>query len=519
MTYQCLKGLKESCFKNQDYQIVAIRPKDIENIRVWRNAQMDVLRQKSILTYEEQQLYFQKTIWPTFQQEKPNQILFSLLHHDICIGYGGLTYLDWENRRAEVSFLVDPIRAEDEKIYRQDFIHFLELLCQVSFEHLHFHRLIAETYAFRCSTIQVLERIGFNQEGILHEHVYKQGQWIDSIMYGLLANKWFASLEREKNQKNPHRAVLITSISKKVPLIHAVRSAANKLGLFQELHGADSSSTSLGQYEVDHFWNCPTLGELKPEMILDYCQKHQITAIIPTRDADVEFYARHLQFFHFHGIYPMVSPLETVITCVDKLIFAETLEKNHFPVIPAYLSVEQFDSSSYVVKERKGAGSERIGLNQTRQQTLEQSRSLKEPVFQPFIAGQEWSVDLYRTSDGIVKGCVARQRNFIVEGESQITTTQRYPALESLCQKIADHLKIYGHAIFQVIVDKKGSFHVVECNPRFGGASTASLAVGLDSFFWFLVECSGLNLEDYSFIRSKNEVRQIRHVKDRLFWL
>lgn len=513
MTYRCLK---EKCFKNRDYQIVAIRPEDIENIRLWRNAQIDVLRQKKMLTYEEQQLYFQEQVWPTFQQENPKQILFSFLLHDTCIGYGGLTYLDWENRRAEVSFLVDPARAADEKVYRQDFTHFLELLCQVAFEHMYLHRLLAETYAFRHSTIAILEKMGFIQEGVLREHVYQQGQWIDSIMYGLLANTF---IETKKNRKNDRHAVLITSISKKIPLIRAVRLAAGKFGQFQELHGADSSSISIGQYEVDEFWNCPTIDELKPEMIIDYCRKHQITAIIPTRDADSEFYARHLQSFRREGIYPMVSPLESVLTCSDKLLFAEILEKNHFPVIPTYLSLEQFESAFYVVKERKGAGSQCQGIKLNRKQAVDQSLILQQPIFQPYIEGQEWSVDLYRSCEGVVKGCVARQRNYVVAGESHITTTKRYPALEKLCQKMADQLAIYGHAIFQVIEDKKGAFHVIECNPRFGGASTASLAVGLDSFVWFFAECLGLALHDYPFIRLQNEVKQIRCITDRLIRL
>jgi hypothetical protein len=98
--------------------------------------------------------------------------------------------LDWENQRSEISFLVDPQRADDEKIYIQDFRHFLRLLCQVTFEDLQLHRLFSETYAFRYSTLAVLESLGFKQEGILREHVYKQGRWVDSIMHGLLAQDW-----------------------------------------------------------------------------------------------------------------------------------------------------------------------------------------------------------------------------------------------------------------------------------------------------------------------------------------
>lgn len=186
--YKCLK--KNEFEDVASYQIVAIREEDIENIRLWRNAQMDVLRQNGTLTSEAQQKYFQEHVWPTFHQERPSQILFSFLFHHQCIGYGGLTYLNWENLRSEISFLVDPLRAADATMYSQDFTHFLTLLCQVAFDHLHLHRLFAETYAFRASTIAVLEQLGFKKEGLLREHVNKNGQWIDSILYGLLSKEW-----------------------------------------------------------------------------------------------------------------------------------------------------------------------------------------------------------------------------------------------------------------------------------------------------------------------------------------
>jgi RimJ/RimL family protein N-acetyltransferase len=514
--YKCLK---KNSFKDEwGYQLVPIRQEDIENIRLWRNAQMEVLRQKVILTSEAQKHYFQRSVWPTFQQTHPNQILFSFLLDEKCIGYGGLTYLDWENSRAEVSFLVDPIRAQDSHIYPQDFSHFLNLLCQVTFEELHLHRLLSETFAFRHSTLAVFKQHGFKQEGVLREHIYKQEQWYDSILLALLATDW----ELEKNRSDvslrvpKQSAVLITSISKKMPLIEAVRQATKKLGHFQQLHGCDSQAFCIGQYGVDEFWHCLPLEEMKAEDVIAYCQENKITAIIPTRDADVEFYARHVHSFREKGIFPMVSSLETVTLCQDKRAFADFLLQHRFSVIPSYLSLEEFESSFYVVKERKGAGSHQIALRLSREEAIKHANKLEDPLFQPFIEGQEWSIDLYRSFAGEVKGCVARQRNYVMHGESQVTTTLHHPLLEHLCHEMANALKIEGHAVFQVIEDAKGDYHIVECNPRFGGASTASIAVGLDSFFWFFAECLGLNLHKYPFLRSKEEVRQVRYPTDRV---
>ncbi len=163
-----------------------------------------------------------------------------------------------------------------------------------------------------------------------------------------------------------------------------------------------------------------------------------------------------------------------------------------------------------------GPGSQQLGLGITRQQAIEHSCMLKAPIFQPFVLGQEWSVDVYCSLDSKIKGSVARKRDFIMNGESRITTTKHYPTLENLCREIAVYLNIQGHAVFQVIEYKPGCFQFIECNPRFGGASTASLAVGLDSFYWFFIECLGLHLDDYPFRRSREDIRQVRYMADRL---
>lgn len=186
--YKCLS---KNVFKDlEGYQLIAIRSEDIEQIRLWRNAQIEVLRQNHEISAQEQQSYFQKNIWPTFQYLQPKQILFSFLFHQTCIGYGGLTNIEWKALRAEVSFLVDPLRVKDKNNYAQDYNHFLKLLCQVAFQELHLHRLFTETFAFRIDHIQILEKFGFIQEGRLREHIFKNEQWQDSIMHGLLAQEW-----------------------------------------------------------------------------------------------------------------------------------------------------------------------------------------------------------------------------------------------------------------------------------------------------------------------------------------
>src|SRR5687767_12928827 len=93
------KALKNNCLTYTDYAILPYRDEDKLNIKEWRNQQMDILRQKKILTNDDQIEYYNNYILPSFNQEYPKIILFSFLESNTCIGYGGLTNIDWESKR------------------------------------------------------------------------------------------------------------------------------------------------------------------------------------------------------------------------------------------------------------------------------------------------------------------------------------------------------------------------------------------------------------------------------------
>lgn len=181
-TYLPIQDVKDS----EGYELVALRWGDREKIRQWRNEQIEVLRQKSPITEEEQKNYFEKIVQGSFGKREPDLILLSLLHQGQCIGYGGLTSIDWGSKRAEISFLMETERAKNAGQYEKDFIHFLTLVTEMSFGRLKLHRLFTETFAFRETHCAILEKFGMVKEGVLREHVFKKGRWWDSILHGLL---------------------------------------------------------------------------------------------------------------------------------------------------------------------------------------------------------------------------------------------------------------------------------------------------------------------------------------------
>jgi carbamoyl-phosphate synthase large subunit len=201
---------------------------------------------------------------------------------------------------------------------------------------------------------------------------------------------------------------------------------------------------------------------------------------------------------------------------VDKLEFYHAMMRLGLPAIPTWESLDRVEAATCVVKERFGAGARGVGLNLSRETAAEWASGLQSPIFQPFVEGREHSVDVYVDRRGNAKGAVARSRDLVVGGESQVTTTRRDEALERLCASAAERLRLYGHSVFQVLQASDGGYSIIECNARFGGASSLSVEAGLDSFYWFLLEASGQDVSEYPFFRSACELRQVRYPDDQL---
>ncbi|OON70392.1 hypothetical protein B0919_06200 [Hymenobacter sp. CRA2] len=294
-----------------------------------------------------------------------------------------------------------------------------------------------------------------------------------------------------------------------------MRAAAQRWHFATRLLGADADARCLGRHFVDEFWPMPPLRDLSLDDLLAHCRKHHVKAIIPTRDGELLFWAKHRTALAEAGVAVLVSEATAVELCLDKLLFARHLAAHGFSAIPTALQrTELAGTQQYVVKERFGAGSVSLGLNLTAEAADTHAATLHSPVYQPFVAGRELSVDVYVDAQGRAHGGVARHRNEVHHGESQVTTTVEHPALVAQCQRLAENLGIYGPAVFQVLETPAGELHFIECNARFGGASTASVAAGLRVFDWFLREALSPDKVLLPFQPRPGQWRQIRFPAD-----
>jgi len=176
--YNCLTN---STFQKGTFSIVPIRYEDRFDIMKWRNEQIYHLRQNKALTLEDQENYFDNVIDELFDQKQPNQILFSFLENDICIGYGGLVHVNWVDKNAEISFIMKT-ELENDGFYT-NWTKYLSLIEKVAFEDLKFHKIFTYAFDLRPHLYLALQDANFIEESRLKEHCLFDGKYIDVVIH------------------------------------------------------------------------------------------------------------------------------------------------------------------------------------------------------------------------------------------------------------------------------------------------------------------------------------------------
>ena len=163
-------------------KFTSLEQSDLTKIKLWRNEQMFIERQWKPLTDDNQEdWYF------TYSDKDAKEVIFGIRYtldddSDVLIGYTGLVYIDWINRRAEYSILV----AKDyHSNYDEIFQKTTDFITNYGFNSLNLHKITTETFSHRTHQIELFDKFGFEREGLLTDHAYKEGKYYDSILHAI----------------------------------------------------------------------------------------------------------------------------------------------------------------------------------------------------------------------------------------------------------------------------------------------------------------------------------------------
>ena len=178
------KILNRNIFSKENLSIVPIRYEDRYKIMGWRNEQIYHLRQDKILTKEVQDKYFREIVASIFSEKKPNQILFSYIKKQKCIGYGGLVHINWSDKNAEISFLMNS--DLEKKYFHFHWSNYLKMIENLAFDELNFHKIYTYAYDLRPKLYEVMRDSGYFRDAILKDHVCSKGSYLDVVIHSKL---------------------------------------------------------------------------------------------------------------------------------------------------------------------------------------------------------------------------------------------------------------------------------------------------------------------------------------------
>lgn len=93
--------------------------------------------------------------------------------------------IDWKNRKASIS-----IKLLLDQTHKGIGTEAIELIKKYAFEELNLNRLVAYILDYNISSLRLFEKCGFYKEGILKENVFKNNNYVDTVIYRILKEEY-----------------------------------------------------------------------------------------------------------------------------------------------------------------------------------------------------------------------------------------------------------------------------------------------------------------------------------------
>lgn len=169
--------------KGQFVGLRAIEEADLPQLMQWRNRPefRRYFREYRELNATQQRQWFDSKV-----NGDPCTRMFAIvsLEDGRLLGAGGLCYIDWVNRTADLSIYIgaDDLYIDDR--YAPDAAR---VIVRYGYDELGLHRLWSEIYEFDTAKQRFFDGLGFTLDGRHRQTHWAEGAWHDSLFYSLLS--------------------------------------------------------------------------------------------------------------------------------------------------------------------------------------------------------------------------------------------------------------------------------------------------------------------------------------------
>src|ERR1035437_505283 len=266
-------------------------------------------------------------------------------------------------------------------------------------------------------------------------------------------------------------AVLLICVGKRYDIVSAFTQHATVVA-------ADPNPLAPAQYAADHRSPVPRIED--PEYVpalQELCERHQVGAVIPLTDLDLEVLAHA----RLAGRLPALVPdPEIARATFDKYEAHLLLERLGLPSPPTVLPGEPVDSFPVMVKPRQGSGARSIHrADDARAAEFFVGYVVEPTMIQRLMDGPECSIDCLSDAQGRCLNAIPRTMIESRGGESIKGTVIADEELVALGARAAEALGVRGPCTVQVFRDQEIGLGITDVNTRFGGAFPAPMYAAL----------------------------------------
>jgi RimJ/RimL family protein N-acetyltransferase len=165
----------------------AFEPDDYKKINAWRQDEsmyrLTSANRYFISSEQDRQWVLDKIL----NNRTEVYLAICLVENGLMIGYVSLSDIDYRNRRAEWSGIIIGEKEYRGQGYATQAIY---LLLEYCFNELDLHRLSGTWLAENTVSMFVGKMMGFRQEGVLRDYVFKEGKRHDLIIMSILRSEF-----------------------------------------------------------------------------------------------------------------------------------------------------------------------------------------------------------------------------------------------------------------------------------------------------------------------------------------
>ncbi|MED1797459.1 GNAT family N-acetyltransferase [Brevibacillus porteri] len=175
-------------FQSEKIYLRKMTGEDVDVYHTWRN-DVEVMRTTSpsmdVYTWDDTSGFVNQVI---LQASSSKSYMIVDSHTNRPIGITSLIQIDLKNRNAECIIDIGEKEFWGKGYAREA----LKLLLDYAFLEMNLHRVSLRVFSFNEKAIKLYDKLGFKQEGISRQFLFREGKWHDLVHMGILQQEYIS---------------------------------------------------------------------------------------------------------------------------------------------------------------------------------------------------------------------------------------------------------------------------------------------------------------------------------------